>query len=114
MKQHAHGVVRMMTSARRELGAREWQGLEERVEALKALANDRRLKTFLVLARAGREMAAGEVQRSLGIPATTLSHQLEQLRHARLVTSRREERFIYYAVAPEMVEDLVELLSTYR
>jgi DNA-binding transcriptional ArsR family regulator len=113
MKQHTHSVVRMV-SPRREIGPTGWQGLEAHVEALKALANERRLKTLLVLARAGREMSAGEVQRALDIPAATLSHQLEQLRHARLVTCRREERFVYYCVVPETLEDLAELLSTYR
>jgi DNA-binding transcriptional ArsR family regulator len=112
MKQQS--VVRMVASPRRELSGRDWEGLEAHVEALKALANERRLKTFLVLARAGREMTVGEVQRTLAIPATTLSHQLEQLRHARLVTCRREERFIHYSVVPEMLDDLVELLTTCR
>jgi DNA-binding transcriptional ArsR family regulator len=105
----------MVASARRESSARNNnQGLEAYVEALKALANERRLKTFLLLARAGREVSAGELQRALDIPATTLSHQLEQLRHARLVTNRREERFIYYTVVPEMLDELTELLASYR
>lgn len=83
----------------------------EHVEALKALAHPGRLDVFFTLVTARREMPAGEIQETLSLPAPTLSHHLEQLRRARLVRSRREERFIYYSVDPEMVNDLVRLLT---
>ena len=82
----------------------------EHVDAFKALAHAGRLDVFFTLVKARREMAAGEVQDVLGIPAPTLSHHLDQLRRAGLVQSRRHERFIYYSVGP-MVSDLVRLLT---
>lgn len=42
-------------------------------------------------------MAAGEIARSLDIPANSLSAQLSILANAGLVTSRREGRSIIYA-----------------
>lgn len=82
----------------------------EHVDAFKALAHPGRLETFFTLVKARREMAAGEVQEALGIPAPTLSHHLDQLRRAGLVQARRHERFVYYSVGP-VVNDLVRLLT---
>jgi ArsR family transcriptional regulator, arsenate/arsenite/antimonite-responsive transcriptional repressor len=83
----------------------------DHVEALKALAHPGRLEVFFTLVKARGELAAGEIQAAVGIPAPTLSHALAQLRRARLVRSRREERFVYYAVETTMVNDLVRLLT---
>ena len=81
------------------------------VEAFKALAHLSRLQIVFVLVRAGRELAAGEIQAELEILGPTLSHHLDVLRRAGLVESRREERFIYYSVRPDTVSDLVRLLT---
>ncbi len=83
----------------------------EHVDAFKALAHPGRLEVFFTLVKAKGEMAAGDVQEAVGIPAPTLSHHLERLRRAGLVQARRQERFIYYAVAPRLVNDLVRVLT---
>ena len=56
-------------------------------------------------------MPAGQIQEKLGIAGPTLSHHLELLRRAGLITQRREGRFIYYAVRRETVNELVRLLT---
>jgi DNA-binding transcriptional ArsR family regulator len=81
------------------------------VEALKALAHLTRLQVFFFLVRAGGEVAAGEIQEAIEVPGPTLSHHLDLLRRAGLVTSRRHERYVYYAVNRETVSDLVRLLT---
>jgi len=83
----------------------------EHVDAFKALAHPGRLDVFFALVKARGEMAAGEIQEKLDIPAPTLSHHLDQLRRAGLIRARREERFIYYSVGATMVNDLVRLLT---
>lgn len=83
----------------------------QHVEAFKALAHPGRLDVFFTIVRARGELAAGEIQTALGIPAPTLSHHLDQLRRAGLVQARRQERFIYYSVGTPMVTDLVRLLT---
>ena len=83
----------------------------EHVEALKALAHPGRLQVFFALVQARRELAAGEVQETVGMPAPTVSHHLDQLRRAGLLQARRQERFIYYSVGSPMVTDLVRLLT---
>jgi len=87
------------------------QAREDHVEALKALAHLTRLQVFFFLVRAGREVAAGEIQAELEVPGPTLSHHLDVLRRAGLVQSRREERFVYYSTRPDTVSDLVRLLT---
>ena len=57
------------------------------------------------------EMAAGEIGAELEIAGPTLSHHLDILRRAGLVQRRREERFVYYSTRPEMVSELVRLLT---
>jgi DNA-binding transcriptional ArsR family regulator len=86
-------------------------GTPEHVDAFKALAHPGRLEVFFTLVKARGELAAGEVQEKLEIPGPTLSHHLDQLRRAGLVQARRQERFIYYSVRPEMVSDLIRLLT---
>lgn len=87
------------------------QAREEHVEALKALAHLTRLQIFFLLVRARGELAVGEIQAELEIPGPTLSHHLDVLRRAGLVQSRKQERFVYCSTQPEMVSELVRLLT---
>ena len=84
---------------------------EDHAEAFKALAHLTRLHVFFFLVRAGRELAAGEIQAELEVPGPTLSYHLDVLRRAGLVQSRKEERFVYYSTRPDTVSDLVRLLT---
>ncbi|MBM4404984.1 MAG: winged helix-turn-helix transcriptional regulator [Chloroflexi bacterium] len=84
---------------------------EEHVEAFKALAHETRMRVFVHLVRADREAPAGEIQETLGVPGPTLSHHLDLLRRAGLIQSRQEERYIYYSVKRETVQELVRLLT---
>src|SRR5437899_2266962 len=79
--------------------------------AIHARASRTRLEVFFFLVRARREVPAGEIQAELEIPGPTLSHHLDRLRRAGLVQSRKEERFMYYSTRPEMVSELVRLLT---
>lgn len=84
---------------------------EPHVEAFKALAHLTRLQVFFFLVRARREVPAGEIQEAVEVPGPTLSHHLDLLRRAGLIQSRKEERYVYYAVRREMVSELVRLLT---
>lgn len=87
------------------------EATEEHVEAFKALAHLTRLQIFFFLVRQRREVAVGEIQAELEIAGPTLSHHLDLLRRAGLVQSRKEERFVYCSPRPEMVSDLVRVLT---
>jgi ArsR family transcriptional regulator len=87
------------------------EATDAHVEAFRALAHLTRLQVFFFLVRAGREVPAGEIQEALEVPGPTLSHHLDLLRRAGLVQSRRQERYVFYAVNPETVTALVRLLT---
>lgn len=82
------------------------------IGVLAALAHDARLSVLRLLLKAGPEgLAAGDIGRRLGIPATALSFHLSRLRHAGLVDARRAGRRIVYAADFEAMRDLVGFLS---
>lgn len=81
------------------------------VSALSALAHEGRLAVFRMLVQAGSDgVAAGEIARRLGVPANTLSANLNVLSHAGLVDSRREGRSIIYTAAYERMAALLGFL----
>jgi ArsR family transcriptional regulator len=87
------------------------QAADRHVEAFKALAHPTRLQIFFFLVRRQEEVAVGDIQAELETPGPTLSHHLDLLRRADLVQSRREGTFVYYSTKPEMVSELVRLLT---
>jgi ArsR family transcriptional regulator len=84
---------------------------DRHVEAFKSLAHRSRLGIFFFLVRQRGEVAVGDIQGELEIPGPTLSHHLDVLRRADLVQSRREGTFVHYSTKPEMVSELVRLLT---
>ncbi len=62
--------------------------------ALRALANERRLAILALLGRG--EYAVGELRRLIGIEQSAVSQHLARLREARLVSRRRDGQTIYY------------------
>ncbi len=74
------------------------------IEALGALAQEHRLALFRLLVRAGETgAAAGAIAEELGIPNSSLSFHLAQLRNAGLILQERRHRsLIYRANYPAM------------
>lgn len=74
------------------------------IEALGALAQEYRLAVFRALVQAGdKGMAAGAIASAIGIPNSSLSFHLAQLRNAGLILQERQHRsLIYRANYPAM------------
>ncbi len=83
----------------------------EHAEAFSALGQLSRLRIYFHLVKAGGEVAAGEIQTALDIPAPTLSHHLEVLRRAEVIEARPEGRFIWYRANRNKASELVRLLT---
>ncbi len=82
------------------------------IAALAALAQDTRLDVFRLLVQAGAAgMPAGQIGERLGLPLATLSFHLSQLRHAGLVTFRRESRSLIYAAEYDAMNSLLAYLT---
>ncbi|MDX2267407.1 MAG: metalloregulator ArsR/SmtB family transcription factor [Bryobacter sp.] len=76
-----------------------------------ALGNEARLTIVRLLLAAHPEgMVASEIQEELGIPASTLSHHLEKLRHEGLVVVQREGTFLWYRANTATLEELLGFL----
>jgi DNA-binding transcriptional ArsR family regulator len=77
---------------------------------LRALANEDRL--LLLCQMTQGERSVSELETELDIRQPTLSQQLGVLRTERLVTTRREGKRIFYAVADPKVRALLGTLYT--
>ena len=85
---------------------------EDVVKALGALAQESRLAMFRLLVKRGPEgFTPTELSERLAIPAPTLSFHLRELQHAKLVTSRRESRFLYYSANFEQMHGVLDFLT---
>ena len=81
------------------------------VEALGALAQGHRLALFRLLVQAGDQgMAAGAIAEKLGIPNSSLSFHLAQLRNAGLVLQERQHRSLIYRANYPAMNGLVAYL----
>ena len=86
--------------------------MNDAIRRLSALAQEGRLEVFRLLVKAGPDgVAAGDIARTLGIAANTLSAQLLVLANAQLVRARREGRSIIYAVNFEAMREMLVFLT---
>ena len=68
------------------------------VTALAALAQETRLNVYRLLVEQGSVgLSAGEIAERIGIAPPALSFHLKELSHARLVKSRQDGRYVFYA-----------------
>ena len=91
-------------SARRSVGAIQFDGLAGR---LRALGDENRLRIFALLTRA--ELCVCELEDALGLSQSLVSNHLRVLKRAGLVRARRDAvdaRWIYYSANEEAVDGL--------
>lgn len=82
------------------------------VRALGALAHETRLAVYRLLVQAGPEgLPVGAIGEKLKLAPATLSFHLAGLRHAGLITARREGRTLYQAADYPAMNGLVGYLS---
>jgi ArsR family transcriptional regulator len=82
---------------------------------LSALAQQTRLSTFALLAKAGPAgLNAGELAARVGAPANTMSAHLTILVHAGMIKQTRSGRNMLYHAVPEAITDLEGFVSDLR
>ena len=85
---------------------------ESVIEALGALAQEHRLEVFRQLVQAGDAgMAAGAIAERLGIPNSSLSFHLAQLRSAGLILQERQHRSLIYRANYAAMNGLLAYLT---
>lgn len=81
------------------------------IDTLGALAQENRLALFRLLVRAGdKGMAAGAIADALGVPNSSLSFHLAQLRKAGLILQERQHRSLIYRADYKAMNALVDYL----
>ncbi|MGR3659693.1 MAG: ArsR/SmtB family transcription factor [Paracoccaceae bacterium] len=81
------------------------------LDALSALANKTRLDIVRLLVPLGAAgMAAGEIGRAIDVTASRLSFHLAILEQAKLLTSHRKSRNVYYSVDHRKLGNLIGYL----
>ena len=81
-------------------------------QRLASLAQDTRLTIFRTLVQAGPQgLNPGVLAERLGIAQATLSFHLKELRHAEMIQSRQEGRFIFYSANFSAMNALLGFLT---
>jgi DNA-binding transcriptional ArsR family regulator len=82
------------------------------VAALGALAQEHRLALFRLLVQAGETgMPAGAIAEALGVPNSSLSFHLAQLRTAGLILQERQHRSLIYRANYQAMNGLIAFLT---
>jgi DNA-binding transcriptional ArsR family regulator len=81
-------------------------------KALKELGHPTRLTIFRSVVRAGYSgLPVGELQQSLSIPGSTLSHHISSLASAGLLSQRREGRTLFCVANYDKLTDVIGFLQ---
>ncbi len=73
-------------------------------ELFSSLGDSNRVR--IIAALLGGEMNVGELATIVGISESAISHHMRQLRHLRLVSTRKDGRYVFYALDDQHVADL--------
>ena len=80
----------------------------EAADFMRQFSNANRLMLLCQIAR--EESSVSDIQEALGIKQPALSQQLAELRQAGLVKTRRESRQIYYSIADDRAQEVMNML----
>lgn len=76
-----------------------------------ALGTETRLRIVRLLVPAHPDgVVVGDIQKELGLTASTLSHHLDKLKNQKLVTVRRDGTFLWYSANSAVLKDLLAFL----
>ena len=81
-------------------------------DIFKAL-NDPARREILKMLRKG-DMTAGEIAAKFEISAPSISHHLEKLRRAGLVTAIKKGQYVIYSINTTIVDDLLQYILTLK
>lgn len=75
--------------------------------------NDPTRREILELLKQG-DMTAGEISEQFEMSKPSISHHLDLLKQADLVSSYRKGQFIHYSLDTSVVDDLLKWLMTFK
>jgi DNA-binding transcriptional ArsR family regulator len=81
-------------------------------DIFKALNDETRRQILTMLRK--KDMSAGEIADQFNISKPSISHHLEILKRAGLVTSEKQGQFIIYSVNTTIIDDLLQWVLTLK
>ena len=75
--------------------------------------NDETRRDILTLLRE-KDLNAGEIADHFNISKPSISHHLEVLKNAELVSSEKKGQFVIYSINTTIMEDLLEWIVTFN
>ena len=75
--------------------------LESMVELFKVLADSTRIRILYAVSK--HEVCVNDIAGILNMTQSAVSHQLKNLKHAKLISSRREGQTMYYRLSDDHV-----------
>ena len=78
--------------------------LGDLAELFKVFGDSTRISIMFALLK--HELSVGDIADALDMNASAISHQLRVLKQARLVSSRREGKTVYYSLADDHVKTI--------
>jgi ArsR family transcriptional regulator len=76
----------------------------------KALGDETRLRIFEAISRS-KQMNCGEIVSMRGVTRATVSHHLNILSEAGLITCRRDGQFVYSEGIPQTIEEYARAIA---
>jgi len=84
--------------------------MEAAAECLRTLAHPHRLRMVQMMLRG--QYSVGQLAESCGIPSHMASEHLRLMQRCQLLSSRREGRFIYYAVSQPHLAEIMRCIES--
>jgi len=81
-------------------------------EVFKALNDPARREILKMLRK--RDMTAGDIASRFDMTAPSISHHLDKLKRAGLVTTLKQGQFVYYSINTTIVDDLIQYILTLK
>jgi len=79
--------------------------IKRAVKILKLVSEESKLRIMLLLAKDGAKRVT-DISETLNMNQTTVSHHLSLLRHADLVTNKRDGKNVFYDINDELWRDM--------
>ena len=99
---HAHDEI--VEKVQKEMPSEDT--LYDLTELFRIFGDSTRIRILYVLFEA--EMCVCDIAALLGMTQSAISHQLRALKNARLVTSRRDGKTVFYSLADDHVKTIID------
>lgn len=83
--------------------------LSDKEKIFKALGDSNRLTIMELISE--KELNAGQILSQVKMGQSTLSHHMKILCDSGIVTSRKDSRWVYYSINPQIAQDVIGVLT---